>query len=125
MSVWMKYLRDILIGAAAFLLTAYSRGLMHGENLKEILGVLSDCFVIPGVFLSGGGFLAYSARLGMFDMLASCASNLLGAHKGKNEDFYCYKCRHASMRSQYYGMLWLGLGALLLSGLFLIGYILV
>ena len=125
MRTWMKYLRDILVGAGAFLYTAYSRGLMSTENVQNTFGILSDCFVIPGIILTGVGLISYVSRLGTFDMLSYCASNIFPLHKDKSEDFYTYKCRRASTRSSNYTTLWLGIAFLAAAGIFLVIYMLV
>lgn len=125
MTVRIKCIRDVLVGVAAFLYTAYNRGLINAQNAQDTFGILSDCFVISGIILVSVEFFSYAARLGAFDMLTYSASNLLLAHKHEYEDFYTYKCRRASTRVHYHSAIWLGIGSLALGGLFLIGYMLV
>ncbi len=125
MTVQIKCICDILVGAAAFLYTAYNRGLINAQSVQDTFGILSDCFVITGIILISAEFFSYAAHLGVFDMLAYSASNLLGAHKHEYEDFYTYKCRRACKRGDYHAAIWMGIGSLAIGGLFLIGYMLV
>ena len=98
------YLKNILFAAVLFSVTAWLREIGNAANAAELFGVLSDCFLIPGVILGGIGLIACMSRTGVYDMLGYGASNFLSHfHIGRNrgeqpETYYEYKQRKTVSR---------------------------
>ena len=67
------------------------------EGAGEIIGLISNCFAVPGVLLTGLGVLSYLSSLGAYDGLAYMFSNfslhslIPGHQKEKPGTLYEYK----------------------------------
>lgn len=91
-----KYIGSILIMIAIIIFTAKNRQLFSAENFKEAAGILSDCFLVPGVLLAGAGALGWAATTGIYDMFGFGAGHFMrwfipSMDKRKYDDFYEYK----------------------------------
>ena len=56
-------------GIVVCLICAFQNELFGGGGTKEIFRMLSDCFVAPGILLSGIAAISWAGALGTFDML--------------------------------------------------------
>lgn len=89
------------------------------ETAKEIVGAISNCFIVPGALVGGVGALSYISRLGGFDGLTYAFTNF-GLHtlfftnpKKKHTTFYDYKeAKDEKGRKWFPNMLAAGGGAL-------------
>ncbi|MBQ8552291.1 MAG: DUF3899 domain-containing protein [Clostridia bacterium] len=111
-----KYLVCIGVGLAISALAAYSGGVLEGGSVRELVGGLSDCFVVSGTLFAGVGGLIWIAGLGGFDMLGYTAASLIG--RNKREGYYEYRIRNEKKRAEYrrtlsVGIAFLGVGAVL------------
>ena len=67
------------------------------ENVKEVIGAISNCFAVPGVLVFGMSGLTYLASLGAYDGLTYIISNfslhslIPGHHKDEKQTLYEYK----------------------------------
>lgn len=93
-----NYVITIVWYLIAVLICAFYEGLWEQESLKDIIGVLSDIFLIPAMFFAGFGALSFAASEGAYDMLSYAVSNFSLHHiipgvrqKEKYESFYEYK----------------------------------
>ena len=120
MTVKKRFVFDAVTGTVLFILTAVRRGLLVAGEIQDVFGILSDCFVIPGIILLGCGLLSFAAGEGIFDMLAYSAYFLVKPHCG--EDYYQYKCRRREKRTRYNGTLFVGLVFLIIGAVFLTVY---
>ncbi len=111
---------DAVIGTALFILTAIRRGLFNVGEKQDAFGILSDCFVIPGIVLLGFGLLSFAAGEGIFDMLAYSAYYLVKPRCG--EDYYQYKCRRREKYTRYKGSFFIGIAFLAMGVIFLTVY---
>ncbi|MBQ8249901.1 MAG: DUF3899 domain-containing protein [Clostridia bacterium] len=89
--------------------------------MRDIFGILSDCFIIPGVVLTGFALLSYISCTGVFDMLTYSVYSLINTdEKG---GYYDYKCRKKEKRTLYHGTLFCGIGFTALGMIFLALYL--
>ena len=93
-----NYIITIIWYVVAVVICAFYEGLWEQESLKDVIGVLSDMFLIPGMFFAGFGALSYASSEGAYDMLGYIVSNFSLHHiipgtrpKEKYESFYEYK----------------------------------
>ena len=93
-----QYIVTIVWYVIAVVICAFYEGLWEQESLKDVIGVLSDMFLIPGMFFAGFGALSYASSEGAYDMLGYIVSNFSLHHiipgtrpKEKYESFYEYK----------------------------------
>ena len=123
----------LVYGAAAVLAAlcmALLRGVFSAPDGKTAAGIFSDCFLVPGIVLTGLGGLSYAASKGAYDALGYAFSrfslhSLFATRKiyQEPETLYEYKKqRDEKGRSWSPAMVWCGLGSLLFSGLFLLLY---
>jgi len=111
---------------AVCLIYAVKNNLFSQTSPREIFGILSDGFFIPGVIFGGVGGLIGIAGSGFFDILSYGVLVLyegITHPKKSTESFYDYKLRKAEGRKEYSPcLLVVGLVCLALAGLCLIGY---
>ena len=91
-----KYIVSIPIIVAIVAFTAYNRRLLSAESFKQAAGILSDCFLVPGVLFAGAGALGWAATTGIYDMFGFGAGHFMRwfipmMDKDKYDDFYEYK----------------------------------
>ncbi len=95
-----------MIGLIISALTAYSGGLFWASTAREVVGGLSDCFVVSGTLLSGVGGLLWISGRGGFDMLFYGAASLVAGKR--REGFYEYRTRQEKKRAEYHRTLLVG-----------------
>ena len=118
MTVKKRLITDSVIGVLLFFITAIRRRLFDVGELQDIFGVLSDCFVIPGVILLGLGLLSFTREKGIFDMLTYSLSKPYCT-----EDYFNYKCRRRENDAHYKNSLVIGIAFLTAGTVFLAIYL--
>lgn len=100
---WVKYLVNAILALICFLLAASGSGLWSSETAKDFFAHLSDCFLIPGVFVGGCGALAWMAHVGAYDMLGFGGRSITERFKPGEKHFisyYEYKQEKAEKRGE-------------------------
>jgi len=64
-----KYLITITIGLIMTLLILFSKGIFDTHNSKDVIHILSDAFIVPGVVITGIGLLVFATNEGVFDII--------------------------------------------------------
>ena len=90
------------------------------ETAKDVLGALSNCFIVPAALVGGFGALSYMAKLGAYDGLVYSFKNyglhtLIGGAftKKKTQTFREYKEEKDEKGRRWFPhLLWVGLSAL-------------
>ncbi len=120
-----SYLKPIIWAVTFFVLGVFVTKIYQFENVKEVIGDLSDCLLIPGVLLSGVAVISWAGTFGTFDMLSYGTKSFFGIFiRPLAEDlpshFYDYrkqkdeKGRHWSKETLFVGLISLGISGLLL-----------
>lgn len=96
-----QYAGGAVLAVAVFAAGAISQGLFPETDLQKKIGILSDCFLLPGVLLGGMGALSWAASEGNFDMLRYGFHTVL--HRFLHpltpvEGFYEYKLKRDEAR---------------------------
>ena len=96
------------------------------SSAKEVVGAISNCFVVPGIIFTGFGGLSFVAHLGGYDSFGYMFSNfslhslIPGKHPTKYKTFYEYKeaknkkGRKWLPQSLITGLINIGIGAIFL-----------
>ena len=104
------------VGILFFAFSAYSQGLFESRDFKTTIGILSDCFLIPGVLLAGCGGLSWVASQGAFTTLRYAFASLLAGFRHPTKQFpsfYEYKQeRDASRKPWLSSWFFMGVGFL-------------
>lgn len=103
------------------------------ESLDQIFRYLSDCFLIPGILLTGFYFLAWLGNDGMFDGIGYASKFLTAMFIPSNkvyatkDGFYKYKQEKAEKRTEAINKdaLFVGLAFLLIAIIFYVVFLLV
>ena len=74
-NIWIRIARCVAALIVAVLLCAWGEGLFTLTNIKDIMGVLSDCFVVPGVLFAGIGGLSWISSKGGYDSMGYMINN--------------------------------------------------
>ena len=125
------YVAPVIIAVILAFVCAFVKNLFVFTTLKNLFGVLSDCFMLPGVLLAGVGALGWIASLGFFDIMSYGTRSFLGTFiKPLAEDlprtFYDYrvqkdeKGRKWSKETVIVGLISLAISVLLLIVYFLL-----
>ena len=125
------YVVPVIIAVFLAFVCAFVKNLFVFTTLKNLFGVLSDCFMLPGVLLAGVGALGWIASLGFFDIMSYGTRSFLGTFiKPLAEDlphtFYEYrvqkdeKGRKWSKETVIVGLISLAISVLLLIVWFLL-----
>ena len=127
----LPYLISAVIGAAVAILIMFASYKIHTvapvrENAREIMGILSNAFLVPGVILAGIGLIIFASNGGAFDMLAFAVIRFFDLFKkdvkGKYKDLYEYRAAKKDREYKTTFMLWVGLAFIALAVIFLICY---
>lgn len=127
----LPYLISALVGAAVAIIIMFASYKIHTvppvrENAKEIMGILSNAFLVPGVILGGFGLIIFASNGGAFDMLAFAVIRFFDLFrkdvKGKYKDFYEYREAKKDRGFKTSFMFWVGLAFIAVSVVFLICY---
>lgn len=100
----IPYVTSALTALVLFAVTAVSEGLFWAESAADAVGMLSDSFVVPGVFLSGIGGLSWISSTGFFDIMSYGGSALIGMFTRPaepQERFYDYKVKKEENRKKW------------------------
>lgn len=101
------------------------------EGVKNVIGKISDCFIVPGVLFSGISLLSYVSYLGGYDSFGYAFSKF-GLHNlwftrqsaVRYESYYEYKqAKHEKGRKWFPHLLIFGLSALVLGVILLVVYL--
>lgn len=92
------YLVPIIIAVVLAALCASLKKLFVFTTVQNLFGILSDCFMLPGVLLAGVGALGWIGSLGFFDIMSYGAKSFFGIFiKSLAEDlphtFYDYRAQ--------------------------------
>ena len=126
---WMPYVITTAIGLLVAVLVLYSRN-VFSETLDTaaLMTALCDAALIPGGLLFCVGLLLWIAETGQFDMLRYgfhfvYAMFVPSARISERDSFYEYKTqRNEKRKKSPKFLIWIGLGFLLLSVIFVIAY---
>ncbi len=66
------------LAVVLFLLCAFLKGLFAAEDAKTAVGLIADCFTLPGAVLGGFGLLTWIASFGQFDLLSYGTKQFFG-----------------------------------------------
>lgn len=123
----LQYVVAVVIGIVLFFYCAISRDLFEQSDRTVIMGILSDAFVVPGVFLAGCGGLSAVAYQGTFLFFRYAGNVLLSQIRHPKEpapSYYDYKVEREAHRKPWLrGWLFTGLIFLALGILCLIVYL--
>lgn len=91
-----SYFITIILIVAVVALMIWSRRLFAAETVKEFMGLLSDCFLVPGVLFFGFGALSWASTKGVYDVLSFGGGSIMrffipGMQREKYDNFYNYK----------------------------------
>ena len=110
-------------------LYAWNRDILSQPSARDVVGILSDCFFLPGALLSGIAGLSWIASKGTFDILSYGTSYMIGHFlPGDNvfrtrQTFYDYKRQKDEKGRSWLNVgLWCGLLSIFLGVLFWIVY---
>lgn len=127
----LPYLITAAIGAAFAVLIMFACYKIHAvppvrENAREICGVLSNSFLVPGIVLAGAGLIIFASNGGAFDMLSYAVIKFFDLFKkdakGKYADFYAYREAKKGKGVKTSFMLLVGLAFVAVAVVFLICY---
>ena len=93
----LKYIRTGVFVRLAIGLCVWLEKPFAAETAKETVGLLCDCFTVPGIMFLGIGGLTWVAHMGAFDSFGYIFRNFslhnvwMTKPKKKYESFYDYK----------------------------------
>ena len=93
----LKYIKTGVFMLLAIALCVWLEDPFSAETPVELIGILCDCFTVPGVIFLGIGALTWVAHQGGFDSFGYMFSNFslhnlwVTKQKKKYETFYDYK----------------------------------
>lgn len=122
---WLKWLRPGIPALLMFVLVAVIKKLFEAPDAQSAIGIVADCFTVPGVLLTGVGLITWTATFGQFDMLGYSTRRFFGhffhgLSADLPADFYEYrkqkndKGRVWLVHTFLVGIICLGLGVALL-----------
>ncbi len=130
MKKWMKYGMTALAILAAAVFLAWRRDIFSAEDAGEIMGICSDCILVPGILSFGIGALSWAASKGAYDMLSFGSGSMArwivpGMDKSRYDDFYEYKLeKEKNGRKWSPHLFFCGLAAIGVAVLFYAAYLL-
>lgn len=74
-NIWIRILKCAVALLIAVLLCAWLEGLFRLADVKDVMGALSDCFVVPGVLFAGIGGLSWISAKGGYDSMGYMINN--------------------------------------------------
>ncbi len=94
----IRYLITAGVGLVIALSVSFVKSLYWLEDITDIMQALSDCFVVPGLFLILFGLLVVCSNGGTFDMLGFGTKKVISVFKRHpsekdRESFYEYRNR--------------------------------
>lgn len=123
---WAVYAGIVVLAALGM---ALGRGLFQAPDVSTAAGILSDCLMVPGVFLAGIGGISFSASRGIYDPLSFAVrrfavySLFTGRRDKRPENYYEFKKQQEKKERKWSpAMLVTGLCALALSAVCLVVY---
>ncbi len=120
-----KYIVTTIIGlAAAFAIMCY-KGIFYVSGAADAMQILSDAFLVPGVFIMGVGLIVVAANGGTFDMLGYAVRMIFDGLKRdlknrKYKDFAEYREARKDRKIGYGYLLITGAAFIALAVLFLL-----
>ena len=126
--VWTAGILVVLVALMFFLIEK-----PHEEpNVKDVIGAISNCFIVPAALLGGVGAISYMATLGAYDGLIYSLKNfglhnLIGGNpmKKKTQTFREYKeQKDEKGRKWFPNFLWVGVASLIIGIILAIVYLL-
>ncbi len=86
-----------VIGVVIFFFCAFQNNLFGQTLTREVLRILSDCFTITGILLSGVAAVSWAGSLGTFDMIGYGMKSLFffipKVNSRTEKSFYDYRKR--------------------------------
>lgn len=121
-----SYVAALVAAILMFALTAISVKLFEYDSAYELIGNLSDCFLIPGGLLAGVGALSWIGSQGFFDIFGFGVKTIADHFRPKHathEKLYDYQKRREEKRKPWLkSSLYVGLGFIAISLLLIIVY---
>ena len=113
MKKYLKYLITFLIGLLTALFVCIGKDIFKQDSAKAVFHILSDAFLLPGVYLSGLGLLVIASNEGTFDMLVYGLRSFISLFRSvplnKKQTFYEYRESKAKNKMGYWFLLIIGL----------------
>lgn len=126
----MRYVRWLVILAAAIAVCVFIEKPHEQETAKEAIGKICNCFTVPGVVFAGVGGLSYISHLGGYDSFGYTFSNFslhniwVTKSRKKYDSFYDYKQKKdAKGRKWLPHVLQLGIASLAVGAVLLVIYL--
>lgn len=125
------FIVSISLCVAAVVAVMIWKGVFAQPDAKGVFGVLSDAFFIPGVIFAGVGGLSRLGALGAYDTFGYLFSRfsshnlwVTGARRKKYDSLYDYKQKKDEKGRRWLPhVLWTGIGALVVSIVLLVVYL--
>ena len=127
---WKKALPYIItsaVGIAMFIGVICIQKIWDAEGTANVMRLLSDACLVPGVLLAGFGLIIFASNGGAFDMLTYAVIKLFDLFKRdprnkKYKDFYEYREAQKGKKRKMAFMLIVGSVFILFSVIFLVVY---
>lgn len=102
----IRYLITAGVGLVIALCVSFVKALYWLEDITDIMQALSDCFVVPGLFLILFGLLVVCSNGGTFDMLGFGTKKVISVFKRHpsekdRESFYEYRNRKQESKRSF------------------------
>lgn len=102
----IRYLITAGVGLVIALCVSFVKSLYWLEDITDIMQALSDCFVVPGLFLILFGLLVVCSNGGTFDMLGFGTKKVISVFKRHpsekdRESFYEYRNRKQESKRSF------------------------
>lgn len=102
----IRYLITAGVGLVIALSVSFVKSLYWLEDITDIMQALSDCFVVPGLFLILFGLLVVCSNGGTFDMLGFGTKKVISVFKRHpsekdRESFYEYRNRKQESKRSF------------------------
>ncbi len=123
------YIKPISWALAFILLGVFLTKIYEITNAKDFIGDMSDCFMLPGVLISGVAGISWAGKFGTFDMISYGTKSFFGIFipplsRDLPTHFYDYRKQKEEKGRQWLRhSLQVGLACLALSIILLIVYL--
>ena len=121
----LKWIIPILIGCTIAILVMSTKGIFTANDSKTIIHILTYSFIVPGVVITGVGLLVFVSNEGVFDIIIYGVYQFVTMFSAnpaarKYKSFNDYREIKRSSKMSFGNIVIVGLGFLLISGIFAI-----